>query len=142
MCQVAGLQGVFSTPGRNVRAVLSSPTSLHRVCTGLHARTGAMQPAPLIPPTQVSCTKGPGRDGKKQGHDLPPLCLLHSPPAPGNRSRAFSAVLLSAKAGEAPCILTKERTCQRKPQASIRIQLPELEGPRCSRSPSVCHVGK
>jgi len=71
-----------------------------------------------------------------------PSCLLHLPCAPGSSNRAASAVLLTAKAEEAPCILTKERACQRKPRASIRIQLPELERPRHSHSPSVCHVGK
>lgn len=68
---------------------------------------------------------------------FPPACFtFHMPQG------AATELLLSAKAEEAPCILTKECTCQRKPQASIRIQLPELERPRHSHSPSACHVGK
>lgn len=72
------------------------------------------------------------------GHPRLPRC----PRAPGSSARAASAVLSSAKAEEAPRIPTKEQTCQREPRASIRIQLPELERPRHSHSPSVCHVGK
>lgn len=126
---------VFSTPGGGVSAVLCwFPPQLFNLC--LAYTSGKAQPAPLAPPTPPKWHKGQGLETEARAWPAPlPTC-------PRESSRAASAALWSDKAEEAPHILTKECACHREPRASIRIQLPELERPRHSHSPNVCHVGK
>lgn len=127
---VSGARSVLSTPGGGISAVLCRFPSQVLKTVPWFMSLERVQPAP------PNWQKGQGAE-TEQGHGL-----LHCPPAPGSSSTAASAVLGSAKAEEAPHILTKECACHREPRASIRIQLPELERPRHSHSPSVCHVGK
>lgn len=120
------------------RAMLISPAGLSTEC----ALPYVSGKGAACSPNSANFTKVKGERKRGKGMACLPSCLPDHSCAPGSSTRGASAVLLSAKAEEAPRILTKESTCQRKPRASIRIQLPELERPRHSNSPSVCHVGK
>lgn len=148
MCQVTGSRlpdcRVCVQPScskRQCRAMTISPAGLSTECALAYVSGKGAACSPNSTNSSKLTQRSRGRERGK-GTACLPSCLLHCPCAPGSSNRAASAVLLSAKAEEAPCILTKEHTCQRKPRASIRIQLPELERPRHSHSPSVCHVGK